>query len=468
MLVTLLPRGPMVEGMTLASDALLADVLPTLGLDERYASANLLIHPGNGLPSGLPVNALACGSVAAAGLSGIALRGGPQVVVDPRQVSVAFRNDQLSSINGTPVVGFAPLSGFFAAKDGWVRTHANYDHHRLRLLEALGLPESATRDDLAEAIGRLRAKTVEDKVTAAEGLAVRVRSADEWRRSRPGRAAAKLPLIGREQIEESAPKPAPYRPKVLDLTRVIAGPVATQTLGFLGADVLRVDSPHLPEPQDQYTLVSGDKRSTLLDLTTATDRRAFDELLAEADVLVTGYRPGALDDLALSTEALVESHPSLVVATLSAWGSRAEGAAGPWADRRGFDSIVQAATGIAMHESPDGERPGVLPAQVLDHATGYLLAAGILSALRARAFTGGTWRVSAALARTAHWLLSADGPDEEPAHLVEEPEAYQDVVRGDHGLIVSSRPPFALGDQTSFGRFGGGFGADEPRWEDAV
>lgn len=449
--------------MTLPSDALLADVLPLLGLDERYASAHLLFHPGNGLPSRLPVNALACGSVAAAGLSGIALRGGPQVVVDPRQVSIAFRNDQLSSINGAPLVGFAPLSGFFAAKDGWVRTHANYDHHRVRLLEALGLPESATRDDLAEAIGGMRAKAVEDKVTAAEGLAVRVRPADEWARSRPGRAAAKLPLIGREQVSESGTKEAPYRPKVLDLTRVIAGPVATQTLGFLGADVLRVDSPHLAEPEDLAALVSGDKRSTLLDLTAAADRRAFDELLAEADVLVTGYRPGALDDLALSPDALAESHPSLVVATLSAWGTQ-----GPWGERRGFDSIVQAASGIALHESPDGERPGVLPAQVLDHATGYLLAAGILSALRARSLTGGTWRVSAALARTAHWLLSAPGPDEQPGHLVEEPEAYQDVVRGDVGLIVSSRPPLSIGDHVSFGQLGGRFGGDEPRWEDTV
>ena len=453
----------MVEGMTLPSDALLADVLPLLGLDERYASSRLLIHPGNGLPSGLPINALACGSVAAAGLSGMALRGGPQVVVDPRQVSVAFRNDQLSSINGAPVEGFAPLSGFFAARDGWVRTHANYDHHRQRLLEALGLSESATRDDLAEVIGGMRAKAVEDKVSTAEGMAVRVRSADEWRRSRPGRASAKLPLIGREQVNESGPKEAPYRPKVLDLTRVIAGPVATQTLGYLGADVLRVDSPHLAEPEGHYTLVSGDKRSTLLDLTAAADRRAFDELLAQADVLVTGYRPGALDDLALSPDALAQSHPSLVVATLSAWGTD-----GPWGERRGFDSLVQAASGIALHESPDGERPGVLPAQVLDHATGYLLAAGILSALRARAFTGGTWRVSTALAAAAHWLLSAPGPDKEPAHLVDEPEAYQDVVRGTSGLIVSSRPPFTLGDQTSFNRLGGGFGADGPRWEDSV
>ena len=295
-----------------------------------------------------------------------------------------------------------------------------------------------------------------------------MRDPDTWRRSHAGRAVARLPLLEREQVEEAAPVEAPYRPKVLDLTRVIAGPIATQTLGYLGADVLRVDSPHLPEPEDLAALVSGDKRSTFLDLADRVDRAAFDELLAEADVLVTGYRPGALDALGLGADDLAQSHPDLIVATLSAWGT-----AGPWGERRGFDSVVQAATGIAMVESPDGERPGVLPAQVLDHATGYLLAAGIFSALRARSFSGGVWRVSAALARTAAWLLAPDesghpATDEEPAHLVDEPEAYQSVIRGDIGLIVSSRPPLTIGERDSFGQFGARFGGDEPRWVDTV
>lgn len=445
----------------LPTDALLTDVLRLLGLDERYAAAHLLIHPGNGLPSTLPVNALACGSVAAAGLSGVALQGGAQVIVDPRQVSVSFRNDQLSSIDGRPIVGFAPLSGFFAAADGWVRTHANYPHHRARLLGALGLGGDATRDALAEAISGMPAQGVEDTVTAAGGVAVRVRDADEWSRSEPGRAVAELPLIGREQIGDGLPVPAPYRPKVLDLTRVIAGPVATQTLGYLGADVLRVDSPHLVEPEEHHALVSGDKRSTHLDLASPVDRAVLEDLLAHADVLVTGYRHHALDRFGLSSAELTDRYPGLVVATLSAWGTE-----GPWAERRGFDSIVQAATGIARAESPDGARPGVLPAQVLDHATGYLLAAGILSALRARAFNGGVWRVSASLARTAQWLLDAPAPDDEAAHLVEASEAYQAVIRGDVGLIVTSRPPFAIGERDSFSRLGARFGGDVPRWED--
>ena len=442
------------------TDALLTEVLPLLELDERYASAHVLIQPGNGLPSRLATNALACGSVAAAGLSGLALQGGPQVVVDPRQVSVAFRSEQLTNINGRQVAAFAPLSGFFRAADGWVRTHANYEHHRSRLLEVLGLPEDAGPEQLAAEIEGMPAQVVEDEVTAADGVAVRVRQADEWRASEPGRAVDHEPLIDRRMVAEAPPVQAPYRPKVLDLTRVIAGPVATQMLGFLGADVLRVDSPDLLEPHDQYTLVSGDKRSTLLDLRNRTDRATFDDLLSHADVLVTGYRSGALDEYGLSPEEVALRHPHLVHGFLSSWGT-----SGPWSGRRGFDSVVQAATGISMVESPDGERPGALPAQALDHSTGYLLAAGILSALRARAFNGGVWRVSTSLARTTHWLLD-QAPDEEPGHLVTNPEGFKQIVRGEIGLIVTSRPALTIGERDSFSRFGGLWGADEPFWED--
>lgn len=443
-----------------SADDLLTEVLPLLDLDERYASAHLLIQPGNGLPSALAVNALSCGAVAAAGLSGLALRGGPQVVVDPRRVSVAFRSDQLTNINGTQVEAFSPLSGFFKAADGWVRTHANYPHHRLHLLRTLGLPEDADPERLARAIEGMPAQALEDQVTGAGGVAFRVRSAQEWRESPAAQAVDREPLINRRTVAEAPPVEAPYRPKVLDLTRVVAGPIATQTLGFLGADVLRVDNPDMLEPHDQYTLVSGDKRSTLLDLKDRRDRATFDGLLDQADVLVTGYRSGALDEYGLSPEEVTERHPHVVHAFLSSWGTE-----GPWSDYRGFDSVVQAATGISMLESPDGVRPGALPAQVLDHTTGYLLAAGILSALRVRAFNGGVWRVSTTLARSAHWLLD-HGPDEEPAHLVTHPEDYEQVVRGDIGLIVTSRPALTIGERDSFSRFGGLWGADEPYWED--
>ena len=171
--------------------------------------------------------------------------------------------------------------------------------------------------------------------------------------------------------------------RVLDLTRVLAGPVATRTLALLGADVLRVDAPWLPEADGTHIDTGFGKRTTRLALDDAADRATFEQLLGTADVVVLGYRPGALDRHGLSADALLARHPGLVVAELCAWGWD-----GPWAGRRGFDSLVQAGTGISQIEGTDDGRPGTLPAQALDHGTGYLVAAAVLRALTTRTVTG--------------------------------------------------------------------------------
>jgi crotonobetainyl-CoA:carnitine CoA-transferase CaiB-like acyl-CoA transferase len=188
--------------------------------------------------------------------------------------------------------------------------------------------------------------------------------------------------------------------RVLDLTRVIAGPVATRYLGALGADVLRLDPPDRPELTMQTYDGLLAKRSALLDFGVDGGHDRLHDLLSGADVLVHGYRPHALDRFGLDPQTLAERHPGLVVVSLSAWGSR-----GPWGGRRGFDSIVQAASGIALAESGDGERPGALPCQLLDHGTGYLCAAAALQALARQSARGGTQFRELSLARTAHWLL---------------------------------------------------------------
>jgi len=206
---------------------------------------------------------------------------------------------------------------------------------------------------------------------------------------RSGGGGAPIPL----------PSPTPIAPlrgvRVLDLTRVIAGPVCTRTLALAGADVLRIDRPDRPEFPWQHLDTGHGKRSALLDL--AGDRAAFDDLLADADVVVLGYRPDSLARLGLSPAALHAVHPHLVVAQLSAWGSP---------ERRGFDSLVQAASGIAWIESASGDAPGVLPAQALDHTAGYLLAAAITTALRRRAVEGGGWIAETSLRRVAAELLA--------------------------------------------------------------
>jgi crotonobetainyl-CoA:carnitine CoA-transferase CaiB-like acyl-CoA transferase len=383
------------------------------------------------LPARLPVRELARAAVGAASLAAaelLAARRGdaepPMVRIKEGAVATAFVSERHLRIDGRHHVNFAPLSRFWPASDGWVRTHANYPHHRARLLRALGVEDIGDDDKLVARVANVLAgrpaEEIQETVYAGGGLAVRVATAPV---TRP------LPLVEvehgdgggdrspRARADGAAARPLPPAAlpaqgvRVLDLTRVIAGPVATRTLALLGADVLRVDSPRLPETPEAHAETGLGKRSTLLDLTAAADRATFDELLASADVLVTGYRPGALGRLGLSAGDVRARHPALVVAQLCAWGWSG---VGPWTERRGFDSLVQAGTGIAAVEAADDGTPGVLPAQALDHGTGYLLAAAVLRCLTARRTTGAGARVRLSLAGTAQWLLHGIAPDPLP------------------------------------------------------
>ncbi|MGP3986051.1 CoA transferase [Streptomyces sp. 3N207] len=394
------------------------------------------------LPSALPVLELASATVAvcslaAAEFSCVRARSAllPPVRVDDGAVATAFHSDRLVRIDGRAPVTFAPLSRFWRTADGWVRTHANYPHHRARLLSALGMPDHGPAEDEAAA-GRVatelagrQALDVEEAVYAEGGLAVAVRAPEEWAVHPQRAAVGPTPLVALSRLDgaptlplDGPPGPGGLRGlRVLDLTRVLAGPVATRTLALLGADVLRIDAPERPEFLDTHADTDLGKRSTLLDLSSRAGQATFEELLASAHVVVTGYRPGALDRYGLAPESLMDRRPGLVVGQLSAWG-----AGGPWQRRRGFDSLVQAATGIACLEAagkagPAGKvtsspdlAPGALPAQALDHGSGYLLAAGLLRALtEQRTGTAGSRLVRLSLARTAHWLLH-DLPAAEP------------------------------------------------------
>ncbi|MFR9794982.1 CoA transferase [Streptomyces sp. MS06] len=376
------------------------------------------------LAARLPVRTMARACVGACALAAAelasrrtALDGVPAVRVDDGAVAAAFTSERLLQVDGRAPVAFAPLSRFWRTGDGWVRTHANYPHHRSRLLRALGVPDArpdGAGDEaavVASALAERSAQEVEETVCAAGGLAVALRTPREWAAHGQAHALAARPLVERHRLDTAPARALPPQRgprllpaaglRVLDLTRVLAGPVATRTLALLGADVLRIDAPGLGELADLHADTGFGKRSATLDL--ASDRRALDELLAAADVVVTGYRPGALDRFGLSAEALAERRPGLVVAQVSAWG-----AYGPWAGRRGFDSLVQVATGIAAIEG-SAEQPGALPAQALDHGTGYLLAAGVLRALTEQTQAGGTRLVRLALARTAAWLTQGAG-----------------------------------------------------------
>lgn len=334
----------------------------------------------------------------------------PDIALDTQHVAAAMRSEVwLRDADGRGIDGFAPLSRLWRAADGWVRTHANYPWHRAALLASLGVPDGRDAEvqvQLADVIAVRPALEVERVVYAAGGLAVAARTQAQWQADNQRSTAGTSPLVnmvplsrGSLPLAEPGPLPA-SGVKVLDLTRVIAGPVGTRMLGALGADVLRVDDPHRPELALHAVDGVIGKASTSLDASTAHGRQALHRLLDQADVLVTGYRPGALRRLGLDPDQVSDQHPATIVVTLSAWEP-----AGTWGTLRGFDSLVQIATGIGWATSTDGIRPGALPCQLLDHATGYLIAAGALAALGRRARTGDATHVSVSLARTARWLL---------------------------------------------------------------
>ncbi|WP_369139503.1 CoA transferase [Modestobacter versicolor] len=434
----------------------------SLGLDRALLA---LLHTSPvPLPSRLAVGELAAGSVGAASLAAQLVladrrgtRPGP-VRLDGVRVAASFRGDRLLRIDGRPVQGFAPLSGFWPTADGWVRTHGNYPHHAARLRDVLDLAADAGPDAVAAALTGGTAAELEERAAERGALLVAVREADAWRAHPQARELAGSPLVVREELGAAPARgwtAGPQRPlddvRVLDLTRVIAGPVAGRDLAIAGAQVLRVDPPVPAEIPWQHVDVDQDKRSAVLDL--AQRRPEFEELLAGADVVLLGYRPGALDRFGLSPRQLAERHPGIVVGRVSAWGE-----SGPWAHRRGFDSLVQAVSGIARMESADGRTPGALPAQALDHATGHLLAAGVLAALRAQRSGGGTPGVAVSLARTAGALLDLPGGTAAP-------DAEPDWPLVHHGAVTCVPPVLAFdGAPADYTRVGTPWGADPATW----
>lgn len=406
----------------------------------------------------LDVEGLALGSVdtVAAALQFYAAGAGSPIEVGFTSAGVAasFASWMHVRVDGRPIEGFAPLSGFRRAADGWVRLHANYPHHADALLAALDVTSPSGVD---AAIRDRSAADVESVVTERGGVAACVRTPEEWESSPPAAALREEPWIRFDLREESASSSQPRASgvraalplagvRILDLTRVIAGPAATRLLGALGADVLRIDPPRIPELWDVHMDTGFDKRSAIADLTVAAELERVRKLLDDADAVLLGYRGAALQRIGLDVVSLREDRPDLPVVAFDAWGDR-----GPWAGRRGFDSIVQAATGIATVYGTgvgDNWRPGALPVQALDHAVGMGAAAAIVALLTSRG-RGVTGSAHLSLARTAQQLLALPQP---PAHH-DEASVDQDLevplrnARGAHGDMVFVPPPLLINAQ---------------------
>ncbi|MCL6284888.1 CoA transferase [Ruegeria sp. 2012CJ41-6] len=330
----------------------------------------------------------------------------PAVTVDRRLASIWFQGSIQPQGWSIPPL-WDPVAGDYQTQDGWIRLHTNASHHRAAALMVLGCkPE---KDAVSEAVREWAKDTLETEIVAAGGAAAAMRSRDDWVAHPQGKAVAAEPLVCWERRAGKCRdwQPTNDRPlaglRVLDLTRVLAGPIATRALAGFGANVLRVDPPDWQEPGVVPDVTLG-KRCSRLDLKSVDGLSRFEALIARADVLVHGYRPGALDAI-LPPARRVALAPDLIEVCLDAYGWT-----GPWAGRRGFDSLVQMSSGIADKGArwAKSDRPHPLPVQALDHATGYLMAASAVTSLRHALEHSEVGAAHLSLARTAELLASLD------------------------------------------------------------
>jgi crotonobetainyl-CoA:carnitine CoA-transferase CaiB-like acyl-CoA transferase len=364
------------------------------------------------LPSSFRVAAAAQTSIAAAALAAAQLwklrsGQGQDIAVDMRHAVVECRSERYLRLDDTPPPpAWDAIAGVYKTRgQRFVRLHTNFPHHRDAVCSVLKC--KAERDEVQAALMAWDAEAFETAAYEAGGVVSMMRSYDEWSATPQARALAALPVITFEKIGEAAPKPWPAgdRPlaglRVLDLSRVIAGPVAGRTLAAHGADVMLVSSPELPAIPWLTIDTGRGKLSTFLDLKREEGRNQMKALLAEADIFSQGYRPQALADLGFSPEEAAAINPGIVYVSLSAYGH-----VGPWSSRRGFDSLVQTSTGFnhAEGQAAGVDGPKELPAQILDHATGYLMAFGAMMAKARQSQEGGSWHVRVSLAQTGRWL----------------------------------------------------------------
>ena len=364
------------------------------------------------LPSSFRIGTAAQASIATVGLAAAELyhrAGAPRqtVSVDMRHAAVEFRSEQYLTIDGgAPASIGDPLFGAYRTGDGrFVRLHMNFPHHRDNVLKFLSC--APTRAAIEAALQNWDALAFETEAYRRGCVVAAMRSRDEWARHPQAAAVAGGPVVQIEKIGEAAPRPlsrgtqALSGLRVLDLTRIIAGPVAGRALAAHGADVMRISAPHLPFIDWLVKDTGRGKLSAFADLSTPGGSAALRQVIGDADIILEAYRPGSLAARGFSPSNVAALRPGIVYGSLSAYGNP-----GPWAMRRGFDSLVQTATGFnaAEAEAAGVEGPKELPCQALDHASGYLLAFGVLMARMRQASEGGSWLVCVSLAATGSWI----------------------------------------------------------------
>src|ERR1700744_2642118 len=440
---------------------ILADLWRLAGGEPSALDAVKLTGAEPVLPSSFRVAAAAQASIAASGLAAAEiwkLRNGEaqSVAVDMLQAIVEGRSERYLIVNAKRAPpSWDPTAGIYRTRDArYVRLHPNFKHHRAAVCQGLG--SEPEREKIQAALMQWDGEAFETAAYAGGAVVSLMRSHDEWSATPHARALATLPALTIEKIGEAPPRPwaAGDRPlsgvRVLDLSRVIAGPVAGRTLAVHGADVLLIYGPNLPAIPWLTIDTGRGKRSAFVELKSEEGRAQMRGLLREADIFSQGFRPEAIANVGFSPEQAAEISPGIVYVSLSAYGHL-----GPWAGRRGFDSLVQTSTGFNHGEGAAAgvEGPKELPVQIIDHATGYLMAFGAMMAKARQAREGGSWHVRVALAQTGRWLWNlgrvADGfaqadiaPDVVAPYLEDAESGFGPLRAVKHSAILSKTPAY--------------------------
>jgi hypothetical protein len=423
------------------------EIFAALNINANYKTSRT-----DKLSSRYSVSELASASLGAVGVSisvlieklGL-LNYKPMVQVDNRLASLWF-GQSIKPINWNMPPLWDSIAGDYRCSDGWIKLHTNSPHHRQAALQVLSC--KADRENVALAVRKWKSENLETSIVEAGGVAAEMRAYNDWNAHPQGKAVAAESLIIKKQTKKSTINDWPAtleQPlaglRVLDLTRVLAGPVATRTLAGFGANVLRIDPPNWCEANIVPDITLG-KKCCELDLRNDNHRIIFEKLLQETDVLVHGYRPKALDLLGYSEKNRTAIAPQLIEVSLNAYGW-----SGPWAKRRGFDSLVQMSCGIADAGMSWAKKnkPTPLPVQALDHATGYLMAAAVIRAITAAIEGNGLTNTQLSLARTATLLM--EHPQSEPGNLSLQPQSTDfcsEVEQTPWGQALRLRAPIKI------------------------
>ncbi|MBS0527473.1 MAG: CoA transferase [Proteobacteria bacterium] len=449
--------------MTTPLDAL-RRVLPVTGWpDDAAAAVTFTGGLDPAVPTPFKVGVAGAATIAAAGLAAARLweqRTGrkQKVAVDVRQATASMRSGTYMKL-GDGALNHArnSIMGTYPTRDGrWSYLHCNFPNHRAAALKVLGVTEE-DRGAVAKAVSTWNALDLEEAIIANKGAGGMVRSAEEWKSHPQAAAIASLPLLEIEKIGDAPVEPLPKgdRPlsgiRVVDITRVLAGPTCARTLAEHGADVMKITAAHLPNLGYQEWDTGHGKLSAQLDLRDPAQLETLLGLIGQADVFSQGYRPGTLGSRGLSPEELAKLRPGLVYVSLSAFGHK-----GPWASRRGFDTVVQTVSGITLRQGAlfPGKEPGpqFYPLSAIDYCTGYLMAMGAMLALAKRAQEGGSWLVRISLAQVGKWLVDLGEVPESalegiPAEFSpEELERWSMVTETPKGPLKHLRPAVQLSE----------------------